>query len=310
MISPVVLSTAVVSLFGFLLNSTILYLILSRGRKTYHYLFAGILLICAIWDLGVFLCMLRNNHEHDLIRFGVIASTPASFLPALIYHFTSVYLGRKDTVSITLIWAYTLIAVGLSMTGVYGYIDGIYNYRWGNIFRLAADSMLFNLSLLVFWFGPIWISCRRLYRAARTDSSMLGRRHKLYITAGFLVISLVVVKTAVVLGIDAPYVLPLGMLLNDLFVALIGIAIVKEQLFDLTVVIKKGMLYSVLAGLFVFIFSFSEHILATYLGEYFGGHSEMTHFVAIAIVIGVLLPIKQRIEDAVDHFFTQKKLEF
>lgn len=58
--STVVTFTAISSFIGFLLNSTVLYLVLSRGKKPYHYLFAGVLFICALWDLGIVMAMLRN----------------------------------------------------------------------------------------------------------------------------------------------------------------------------------------------------------------------------------------------------------
>ena len=60
--TPTVAVTAVSAFIGFILNSTVFYLVLSKGRQFYHYLFAGVLFICALWDLGIVLAMLRNEH--------------------------------------------------------------------------------------------------------------------------------------------------------------------------------------------------------------------------------------------------------
>ena len=79
MTSSIMIITAIESGFGFLISSLILYLVLSRGRKTYHYLFAAFLLICAIWDLGVFLLMIRNEHLEELDIIGRIAILPCTF---------------------------------------------------------------------------------------------------------------------------------------------------------------------------------------------------------------------------------------
>jgi hypothetical protein len=92
--SSIVIITAIESGFGFLLTSIVLYLVLSHGRKAYHYLFAAILLICVIWDLGVFLLMIRNEHVEELAILGRFAIYPCTFLPALIFHFTNLYTGR------------------------------------------------------------------------------------------------------------------------------------------------------------------------------------------------------------------------
>lgn len=106
------------------------------------------------------------------------------------------------------------------------------------------------------------------------------------------------------MGINASILLPLGMFLNDIFVAVIGVAIIKDRLFDITVVIKKGTLYSILAGFLVFIYSLSEHILVTYVGHVVGEGSTLLHLISISIAIALLMPVKSRLERLIDDFFT------
>jgi hypothetical protein len=112
------------------------------------------------------------------------------------------------------------------------------------------------------------------------------------------------------MGINIPILLPLGMFLVDIFNAIIGIAIIKDRLFDITVIIKKGTLYSILAGLLIFIYSLSEHLLVTYIGEKIGENSNLVHFISIAVGIAVLLPVKNRLERVMEGYFAHKKLEF
>jgi hypothetical protein len=112
------------------------------------------------------------------------------------------------------------------------------------------------------------------------------------------------------MGINVPILLPMGMFLVDIFNAIIGIAIIKDRLFDITVIIKKGTLYSILAGLLIFIYSFSEHIFVTYIGETIGEHSNLVHFISIGIGIAVLMPVKNRLERVMERYFAHKKLEF
>ena len=64
--SNAVLVTSITSFLGFLINGTVLFLVLSRGRKKYHYLFAGFLFVCAMWDIGIFLAILRNSYVNEL----------------------------------------------------------------------------------------------------------------------------------------------------------------------------------------------------------------------------------------------------
>ena len=82
--STTVSVSAVTSFLGFLINIFVTFLVLSRGRKKYHYLFAGIPLMLAIWDIGIVLCMIRNSFTNELPVYGYVISLPCVFLPALI----------------------------------------------------------------------------------------------------------------------------------------------------------------------------------------------------------------------------------
>jgi len=308
MTSFIVIITAIESGFGFLLTSTILYLVLSRGRKAYHYLFAAFLLICVIWDLGTFLLMIRNEHVEELDIIGRIAILPCIFIPALIFHFVNLYTGRPIKWAVALVWGSTGATWVPILAGVFYRIEGIYTYNWGNIFRVVPsvlDPMVF-----IFWFGINLSACWLLFKSARRATSRLERRHYLYIISGFLAVTFAVVKALVTMGIDISFLLPLGMFLSDIFVTIIGLAIIKDRLFDITVIIKKGTLYSILAGLLIFVYSFSEHILVTYIGETIGENSNLVHLISIAVGIAVLMPVKNRLERAIDGYFAHKKLEF
>jgi hypothetical protein len=99
------------------------------------------------------------------------------------------------------------------------------------------------------------------------------------------------------------------MFINDIFSAVIAIAIIKHQLFDITFILKKGAVYSVLAGVLIFVFSFTEHLLITYVGEVIGGHSQVIHLISIGIGILVLMPIKHRMESFIERYFADKQVK-
>ncbi len=308
MTSPIVIITAIESGFGSLLTGTVLYLVLSRGRKAYHYVFAAFLLICFIWDFGTCMLMLRNNYLGELPIIGRVAIYPCIFIPALIFHFVNLYTERPIKWAIVAVWVSTVLSWVPILAGYYYQIEGSYSYHWGNIFRVKPtiiDPMIF-----IFWYGinlsAIWL----LYKNEKIETSPLKKRHYIYIISGFLVVTFSILKALVTLGIDVAFLLPLGMLLNDIFVSIIGLAIIKDKLFDITVVIKKGTLYSILAGILIFVYSFVEHILVTFIGERLGENSTFLHLIAIAIGIAVLMPIKRYIEHSIDKYFAQRKLVF
>jgi len=317
--STTVTITAISSFIGFVLNSLILYLVLSRGRKTYHYLFAGVLFICAVWDLGIVLAMLRNEHPEELINLGYLVTIPCVFLIPFVFHFTCSYLDCPRTKTTIMLWAFTGVTVIMMSLGFIlkqssalplGKIIGVYEYSWGNIWRGDENwrnSLLFAIpAYYVVFIATCWF----LYNRLRQETSKISRRHLIYILVSFLAMGFAGTKVFAVIGVDWPILLPAGMALNDVFVALIGIAIIKEQLFDITVVLKKGALFSVIGAGVIFLFSFSEHMLATYVGEILGEDSFLIHLISIAVVIAVLMPVKHWLEKFLDSYFRSKQFEF
>lgn len=307
--STTVLVTSITSFIGFLLNSTMLFIVLLRGREKYHYLFSGFLLICALWDLGIFLSMVRNSYVNELPIYGNIIWWPCMFLPAIIYHFTCSYLNQPRKWRTIIIWSACIVFFILGVSGLSGKIEGVYDYSWGHIYR--PDSQLLNGNLIGFPFSlffnlsAIWY----LFSTYKKESSSLKKRHILYIVTSFIIIQLAMSKIAILYDIDVPFLMPTCMLLNDIAAVLIGIAIIKYQLFDITIIVKKTTIYSILGAIIVFVFSLSEHLLATYVGEIFGEQTYI-HIISVAVVIGVVMPVRKKVERAIERFFEKKKVEF
>jgi len=304
MSSIVVLVTSVTSFIGFIINTLVMFVVLWRGRRRYHFLFAVLLFIVACWDLGIFLVMIRNSYPNEVLLYQNIVTIPVTFFPAFLYHFTTTYLKQPRRKLTIAIYGYCVLALALMTTG--GVPVDIYNYEWGNIAKYEPSPIL--LSWLLVYYLSLGLSCWLLLQARKRETSPTARRHIEYILASFIVFSVAQVKLLVTVGVDLPFTLPLGMSLVDLFGALIGVAIVKHRLFDITVILKKGTAYSALGAVIVFLFAFSEHLIATYLAGVVGALSEYLHFVSIAIVVVAFMPIKRRVDHLVEGYFATKRV--
>ncbi len=307
--SAIVVSTAVASFVGFLINTSALYLVFSRRSRGYHLLFSAILLVCSVWDAGIFLMMVRNSHPEEIAAYGYVVALPCILLPALIFHFTESYLGLSHSWAVILLWIAGAASLLAMASGVLWPIEGVYHYAWGDIFRVASPPIA-ALVPISFTSGTAAVSCWLLYRRYKADPSGVSGRHALYVLIGFAAIGLAMLKVLVIYGIDAASLLPMGMILNDVFAAVIGLAIVKERLFDITLIVKKSAFYSALAAVVVFVFTLTEHALTSYMGGLIGGQSEISHFASLAIAVAVLLPVKRRLERATERFFEKKRFEF
>ena len=117
-------------------------------------------------------------------------------------------------------------------------------------------------------------------------------------------------KLLTLVGVDNAYLLPSCTFLHDVFSALIGLAIIKHNLFNITIIIKKTTINSIFIAIIIFVFSLSEHLLATYIGQIVSEHSFYIHLISEAAVVAVLMPVRQRVERGIERFFAKKKVEF
>lgn len=223
--------TAIIAAFGLLLNLTVFYLLLSQGKNLYQHLFAVILVINAIWDLGILASMLRNGYEGELIVYGYISSLACVFLLPLIFHFTCIYLGRSKVKTCLLLWFSAAEIALLMAAGKFGRISGVVQYSWGNFWQ--GDDAWHQTSLigiLVYWAmlaAASWMLYARLKGSENQD-----RRHLLLILVGFAGLVVAVTRVLPSMGVGWPYLLVSGILVTDYFSALIGISILKHTLFE------------------------------------------------------------------------------
>jgi CDP-diglyceride synthetase len=229
---------------------------------------------------------------------------------AIIFHFACSYLNQPRKKRTILLWVACTILFILGVFGLSGKIVGVYNYSWGNIYRPDSQLLIGNLAggpiFYFFGFSALWY----LFSAYKKESSPLKKRHILYIFISLLIVHLATAKVLILYNFDVAFLMPTCMLLNDIAAALIGIAIIKYQLFDITVIIKKTTIYSALAALIVFVFSMSEHLLATYVGNFFGEQSIYIHLISVGAVIGIVMPVRKKVEGTIERFFAKKRVEF
>jgi len=314
--STQILVSTIITCLAFLINGAVLFLVLSRGRQKYHYLFAAALAAFAIGSLSMFLFFIRNSYPDELFSYMAVTQATGFLAVPCIYHFTCLYLNQPRKKSTVFVWAYTVI---VTIFTFFGWVSGIAPLEliradWGNylVFHGEAYASISHIIFVGVLLVIIWSACWFLFRARRRETSPPARRHMQYILISFLAISFLFLSISLFpTELEASWLTsPIRALATAAFGSLIGIAIVKERLFDITVIIKKTTIYSILLALVVFIFSLSEHMLATYVGEFFGGHSIFIHIISIAVVIAILMPIRQKIERAIERFFASKTVEF
>jgi signal transduction histidine kinase len=122
-----------------------------------------------------------------------------------------------------------------------------------------------------------------------------------YIFCAILVLSTGITDFTFNYGVTLFY--PIGCLSTTLFLIILSICILKHQLMDINIAIKKGLVYSFLISFITLTYLVVVLIIERVFHNYFG-YSNFTSSLITAIFIALIfIPLKNWIQDLVDRLF-------
>ena len=237
--------------------------------------------------------------------FGKIGYVGVTFIPITFYHFTISLLGIKSQKNI-LKACYFLGAIFLLLLLATDlYISGVNNYYWG--FYTKA-GILHPLYLLFFMSLYNWSSIL-LFKHMRAEHNDIQRRNRIkFVSLAFFIPTFASVDFVPSYGFG---IYPFGYLFIFAWLYITAYAIVRHQLMDIEVIIKKtivfaGLLASVFAMLILPTLLIQEYVLRN---AHFGGR-----LLGLAISGVIIILTMRRIEtfliNITDKYLFQKKYDY
>jgi len=289
----------VVALLAYL---ALLVVVGRRARQREARAFLQYLISMLIWQISITGAVFSTDPTAALAWYGLIVWT--SGLGLFYAIFVREYLGIKKHRGF--IWIGMVILIVLLIWGLAGsprLYSGIHQDPRIAYWLPEIDIGIYAIGL--FNWTYILYGAYQLVKYYQKTSSALMRNRIKYLLTGII---LVLLGTLINLT-DALKVYPIDMVANVVNAALIAYAILRFQLLDINLVIRKGLVYSIPTVIIG-----TGYLLAVYLTvnlfHFVAGYEILLISLVVAAIVALLLqPLRDRTQLWVDKFFFREKYD-
>jgi len=293
MIKPINFFSIVATVVGFVFLFTgylvLIFNPLKRLSRSFFYL-------CFVTFIFVFFNQISFQPRYLFYIFrGIQLLSLILWAPAIL-HFFSVFPSKKTIVIkyprlFYLIYLPPLLVVALSF--IFPRIGIIINYMIGLYIGLSFYFFITE------------------YHKVKEKKEKKALRIILWgMFLGFAPLGLLVLFFNFLVGLIGITVVLIGLGMMIFLPISFGYAVMKYGLMDVTIVIKKGIVYSITTGFFILLYMGLVVGLGGVLAREIGVKSEILYAFFIAIVALALNPVKERIQQFVDKRFYPQKYNY
>ncbi|OGO29911.1 MAG: hypothetical protein A2Z29_05800 [Chloroflexi bacterium RBG_16_56_11] len=286
---------------GFCLGLLVV-LIINGKRHIARRQFAIFLVFMALWAFFIFMMRSVDDLSDALLWekfvFGAILSSSLFF-----YRFTMAFTGARPKKSIMYpLYILYFTVLGLIPTGLV--VGGMQNMEGG---KAPVIGPLFIL-YVVCAYAPIVRSLMLLISHFRRSRVIDDRIRDQYIIVGI---------AAMFIGATTDYVralgvnmYPLGIMSNILFSVVATTAMLRYNLLEMKVVLRKGLTLSLTSVLVFGVFFSIIYILSLTFEEFFSPVSLTITIMAVFIAALVFQPVFSRLQQTVDRWFFRERYDY
>ncbi len=282
---------AISGLFIVATNLPLLCFILFKGKTRVAYIYAMEMLCVTLWGIGTFLGGYNQDYSSASIIWK-LAYSPVLFIPAFSLHTITLLTGKRLRVCTILVYMQALFFLMITWSGkMFSDVTLVFNS-----FYYPNGTTFYTISFAI-WMAIICLAHIELFEYYK----------KIYTKQIFLFF----IATAMGFGGGITnflpgfgiYIYPYGNYLIGLYPLFITYAILKHQLLDIEIVIKKSIAYSLSLAFISIIYLSIVVFLEKALQQIIGYHS-MAISIFTAFVVGLLFfPLRNRIQHSIDRIF-------
>lgn len=295
---PVFIAGTFIGLIGILIYKNRPELVRNRALS-------GMCFCVAIWFYSYSFNYMFPHHDKTNLFIFRLAYVSITLIWVTYLHFTLAFLGIKNRNLLKFSYYFALL---LSLLTLFTnkVVGGIYYYFWG---PYPKAGILHPIHLL--YAGYIWWYCLlNLYKGYKNkeDKYSITEANRIrYVFWAYVIGNSAAIDYIQNYGYQF---YPLGWLNVTVWVGVVAYAIIRHQLLDIEVIIKKTIVFAGLfAGVYAVIsgFAFLSQVV---FEQYIGANRWISLIPTILVIVAILRPLENFLVKVTDRFLFQKKYDY
>lgn len=289
---------SILPIICFILSVFIGVFVLSRkATSPINQSFFAICFAFALWQSFYIPYNIKISPELLLYWFR-ISHCGIIFIGITCFIYTTIFLDIKAVKKWQ--WINALIGLIFCLINLYSnlIVSGFSQHYWGNYPLAGSLHPIYLCHLVVLFISTIYI----LINYIKTTCNSKKRNQAKYILVGFIILSLS--SLDFITNYGGSYY-PLGYLPTTAFLLIIAYAIIKHQLMDIKIIIRKSLVYSTLITLITIIYFLSIYLLEHLFKEIFGYKSLLISLLFATTITLIIIPLKNMIQNFFEKYLFQ-----
>ncbi len=269
-------------------------LLLARGRKKIHILWAAFLSAVALWGIGMFKIGTATN-QIDSIFWWKIAEVGVIFIPVFLTHFVISFLKLKRRLLLVLFYTATTVFLCADLFTDYFVRDLYFAF---NQFYYILATPLYTAFICIFVASVIYVIFE-LSRAYRGSTSIIRNQIKYLILAFAIGFSGGVTSYPPIYRIN---VYPVWNATIFISVLMVGYAILRYRLMDIRIVVRKTVIYLSSAAFAYGAFFFLVWLFNLYFGGVFNSSAYLSGLILAPLFVVLLLKLYSTVQRTANKY--------
>jgi hypothetical protein len=160
-------------------------------------------------------------------------------------------------------------------------------------------------ALIIFAF--LFILGSQIYRYRRVSTPEEKQQTKWFLYGFVFFIGLSTLSEA--FGNANPFADEIGLLIFVFLPLSIGIAILRYRLFDIDIIIRRTLIYSIITAMLALFYFGSVVVLQQILRPLIGAESDLAIIISTLAIAALFNPLRHRVQDTIDHRFYRRKYD-